>query len=101
MVRYLLSIPGIRDVKTDDGTTAFAMALGRKDLEMIRIFLNTKYASDIDPISLAKRTLLELDRDMDCDPIFKQTLEQSLRSLNFLPTKRSPAKAKLSNEYVL
>ena len=99
MVRYLLSIPGIRDVKMDDGTTAFSMALGRKDFEMIRIFLDTKHASDIDPIALAERTFHELGRD-DCegDPALKRVLEQSLRQHNVVLTKRSLPQAKISNE---
>ena len=72
----------------DDGTTAFSMAVARKDLEMIKIFLETKHASDIDPIDLAKRTFLEMDRDVnDCDLIFKQILENSLREHNILLTK--------------
>ena len=82
----------------DDGTTAFAMALGRKDLEMIKIFLETKHASDIHPIALAQRTFLELDRDIDCDLFFKQMLEKSLRQHNILPTKRYPSQANISNE---
>ena len=83
----------------DDGTTAFSMAVARKDLEMIKIFLETKHASDIDPIALAKRTFLELERDViDCDSIFKQKLEKSLRQHNILPTKRSPSQANISNE---
>ena len=65
MVKYLLSLPGIKDIKMDDGTTAFSMALGRKDLEMIKVFLNTEHQSDIDPIELAKRAVMELDRDTE------------------------------------
>ena len=65
MVKYLLSLPGIKDIKMDDGTTAFSMALGRKDLEMIRVFLNKEHQSDIDPIELAKRAVMELDRDTE------------------------------------
>ena len=63
MVRYLLSLPGIKDVQMDDGTTAFSMALGRGDLQMIRVFLKSEHQSDIDPIELAKRAVIELDRD--------------------------------------
>ena len=51
----------------DDGTTAFSMALGRKDCEMIRVFLSTKHESDIDPIRLAKRAIWELDSHSDPD----------------------------------
>ena len=43
MVKYLLSLPEIRDVKMDDGTTAFSMALGRGDLEMIDVFLHSEH----------------------------------------------------------
>ena len=63
MVKYLLSLPEIKDVKMDDGTTAFSMALGRGDLEMINIFLNSEHQSDIDPIELSKRAVMELNKD--------------------------------------
>ena len=43
MVKYLLSLPEIKDVKMDDGTTAFSMALGRGDLEMIDVFLHSEH----------------------------------------------------------
>ena len=98
MVRYLLSLPGIRDVTMDDGTTAFSMALGRKDLDMMKIFLGTNHSSDIDPIALAKRTYLELDRDIDCDITLIQMLEKGLRQHNALPPRRSLPKVKISNE---
>ena len=67
MVKYLLSLPEIKDVKMDDGTTAFSMALGRSDLEMIKVFFKSEHQSDIDPIELAKRAVMELDRDTEND----------------------------------
>ena len=65
MVEYLLSLPGIQDVKMEDGTTAFAMALGRRDLEMIKAFMNSSQLCDISHIKLAKRALVELDRETE------------------------------------
>ena len=65
MVEYLLSLPGIQDVTMEDGTTAFAMALGRRDLEMIKAFMNSSQLCDTDHIKLAKRALLELDRETE------------------------------------
>ena len=63
MVKYLLSLAGIQDTKMDDGTTAFSMALGRGDLEMIKVFMDSEHQSEINPIELAKRAVMELDRD--------------------------------------
>ena len=65
MVEYLLSLPRIQDVTMEDGTTAFAMALGRRDLEMIKAFMNSSQLCDIDHIKLAKRALIELDRETE------------------------------------
>ena len=65
MVEYLLSLPGIQDVTMEDGTTAFAMALGRRDLEMIKAFMNSSQLCDTNHINLAKRALIELDRETE------------------------------------
>ena len=51
MVEYLLSLPGIQDVTMEDGTTAFAMALGRRDLQMIKAFMNSNQLSGFDHIN--------------------------------------------------
>ena len=62
MAEFLLDIPGIYDAEMDDGTTAFAIALGRGDCELIRLFMGSCVPSNIDPISLTKRAIIELDR---------------------------------------
>ena len=98
MVRYMLSLPRIRDVKMDDGTTAFSMALGRKDLEMIGVFLEIRHQSDIDPIELAKRTLLEMDRDGDGDSSVRLKLEQTLKQQKISIKKGGLPKAQISQE---
>ena len=98
MVSYLLSLPEIHDAKMHDGTTAFSMALGRKDIEMIRTFLDAKHTSDIDPIALTKRALLELDRDDEGDPILKEMLTQNLKEQNVSLPKECQPKGKISKE---
>ena len=63
MVKYLKDLRRIGDPVVEDGTTAFAMALARQDLDLIRILLDSNHPSEIDPKQLAKRAILELDRD--------------------------------------
>ena len=65
MVKYIISLPGVGDPKMDDGTTAFAIALARKDLHLISILLAHTLQSDIEHRDLSMRVILELDRSQD------------------------------------
>ena len=67
MVEYLLTLPGIYDAEMDDGTTAFAMALAKRDLELIKLFMASNIPSHIAPLKLARRALTELDRTLKKD----------------------------------
>ena len=71
MVDYMLSLTNMHDSKMADGTTAFVMALARKDLDLIALLLAGNQSSDIDPQNLAGRAILELGRalvpDADTD----------------------------------
>ena len=99
MVKYLLSLPEIRDVKMDDGTTAFSMALGRGDLQMIRVFLNSEHLSDIDPIELAKRAVIELDRDPENKRSYlRNELVNGLKHHNVSLSNSSAQKVQISEE---
>ena len=67
MVEYITSLPGIYDHKMKDGTTAFAIALARKDIDVLRTLMAAQLASDIDHKQLAQRAILDLDRNMKDD----------------------------------
>ena len=59
----MLSLMRIYDPKVADGTTAFVMALARKDHNLIRVLLASKHQSDVNPHQLARRAISELDRN--------------------------------------
>ena len=59
----MVSLPGVGDSKMDDGTTAFAIALAKKDLHLIRVLMASKLQSDIEHRELATRAILELEKD--------------------------------------
>ena len=83
MVDYMLSLPGIRDIKMDDCTTAFAMALGKRNIPMIRSFLFTEHLSDNDPIAMSKRAILDMNVIPEKnDPELRKVLEEGLRHHN-------------------
>lgn len=65
MVNYMLAQPGIRDVKMEDGTTAFVMALSRQDSRLVEVLLTSEIPSDIDSVHLAQRALTELKKQQD------------------------------------
>ena len=60
MVEYLTTLEDMRDSIMDDGTTAFAMALARRDEALVKILLSSDLPSDIDPKELARRAIMEL-----------------------------------------
>ena len=95
----MLSLPGIHDPKMDDGTTAFAMALARKDLDLIRVLMASNHPSDIDPRGLAERAVLEMDRDPRCsDPILRRELVNCLKQGNASLKKKVQLLTQLSRE---
>ena len=99
MVEYMLSLPGIHDPTMDDGTTAFSMALARKDLHLIRVLLASKHHSDIDSIGLAKRAVLELNRDSSSsNSNLRRELVNDLRQHNVLHIREATQWEKLSQE---
>ena len=63
MVEYITSLPGIYDHKMKDGTTAFAIALARKDIAVLRTLMAAQLPSDIDHKQLAHRAILDLERN--------------------------------------
>ena len=65
MVKYIIGLPGVDDPMMDDGTTAFAIAIGRRDLPLIGVLMASKLESDIKYPLLATRAILELDRYQD------------------------------------
>ena len=78
MVGYLASLPGIHDPKMEDGTTAFAIALARRDIKVLRILMDSQIPSDIDHQHLAQRAILELERNpQDCNNLLKEVLTRS------------------------
>ena len=63
MVKYIASLSGVRDPKMKDGTTAFAIALARKDVKVLKTLMDAKLPSDIDHQLLARRAIMEMDRN--------------------------------------
>ena len=87
MVEYITSLPGIYDHKMKDGTTAFAVALARKDIAVLRTLMAAQLASDIDHKQLAHRAILDLDRNMKDDyhllrEVLKMNNESALKTLS-------------------
>ena len=103
MVEYLTGLKEINDPLTEDGTTAFAMALARKDLELIRLFLHAKIPSDIDPIKMATRAILEIDKH-ETDNRYAdlgKVLCEGLKKYNVTVEKAPSGPGVLSKEWVL
>lgn len=95
MAEYILSLPGVQDHVMGDGTTAFSMALARRDCALIDLFLSSKIQSNINHHELVKGAILELDRGH-----FKHELRDILSS-RLLPTQKLPEHSyELSKEYV-
>ena len=65
MVNYMLALPGVRDVKMEDGTTSFVMALSRQDSRLVEIILTSEIPSEIDSVELAQRALRELNKQLN------------------------------------
>ena len=83
MVDYMLSLPGIHDIEMEDCTTAFSMALGKRNLHTIKSFLSTEHLSDNDPVAMAKRAILDMDAvPGKNDPELRKVLEEGLRRHN-------------------
>ena len=79
MAGYMLNMTGIEDPTIDDGTTAFSMALARRDLELIRLFLASKIPSDIDHKLLTEEALKEMGQhSVKCIPELKDALVMGL-----------------------
>ena len=62
MAEYMLQMPGIQDLTIDDGTTAFSMALARRDFKLIGLFLASKITSNIDQKIMTEEALKEMGR---------------------------------------
>ena len=75
MVKYMVSLPGVGDPKMDDGTTAFAIALAKGDLHLIRVLLASKLQSDIEHRGLATRAILELEEDHEISELGQKYID--------------------------
>ena len=67
MIDYMLPLPGIRDMKMEDGTSAFTMALAGHNIEAMHMLLASRHQCDIDPVQLLLKAVTELDSQSD-DP---------------------------------
>lgn len=63
MVEYLIALEGMRDSIMEDGTTAFVMALARRDEALVKHLLASNIPSDINPRELSSRAIIELSRE--------------------------------------
>ena len=90
MALYLLSLPGIQDPAMEDGTTGFAMALARRDLRLIKVFLSSRgHPSGICQEQLATNGVRELERiDDEKYRELKETLTKHARPDNVPQTRR-------------
>ena len=91
MVKYLTNLHNLRDPIVNDGTTGFAMALARQDLDLIKILLASNHPCDVNPTKLAKRAVLELDMswrypEKDYGQL-KKELVNALKELNLTPSR--------------
>ena len=79
MAEYMMNMTGIKDTMIDDGTTAFSMALARRDLKLIGLFLASKISSDIDHKLLTEEALKEMGQhSVKCIPELKDELAKGL-----------------------
>ena len=79
MAEYMMKMTGIKDTAIEEGTTAFSMALARRDLKLIGLFLASKIPSDIDHKFLTEEALLEMGRhSVKCIQELKDELEKGL-----------------------
>ena len=80
MAEYMLQMSDIHDPIVDDGTTAFSMALARRDFKLIGLFLASKISSNIDHKMLTEEALLEMGRhSVKCIPELKDVLITGLK----------------------
>ena len=94
MVGYLAKLPGIHDPKMEDGSTAFAIALARRDIVVLIILMAFHIRSDIDHQHLTQRAILELKRNpQDCTNLLKEVLTRS----NELPL-QAPGQQRICEE---
>lgn len=103
MMQYLTGFEGINDPLMEDGTTAFAMALAKRDLDLIRLLLASGHPCDIDPKMMAKRAILELDKNGTDNryPNLRKELYEGLKKYNASPEKApSSQTGVLSKEWV-
>ena len=100
MLEYMTGFEGINDPLSEDGTTAFAMAIGRRDLGMIRFLLASDHPCDIDPKKMAKRAVSELERDGSDNryPDFTRELHEELRKYSITLETTPTQAAVLSRE---
>ena len=91
MVLYMLRLPGIRDIRIEDSTTAFSMALGKRHLKLIKAFLYAVPLSENDPIAMSKRAILDMDRLPEKNnPDLRAVLLDGLRHNN-VPIEHEPS----------
>ena len=100
IVKYLIGFGGINDPLMEDGTTAFSMVLGKRDLGLIRLLLASEHPCDIDPKMMAKRAIFELDKDGTDNryPSLRKELYDGLKKYNITPKKAPSQTGILSKE---
>ena len=85
MLRYMLSLPGVRDLVMEDGTTGFSTALAAKNCDLIKELLGFYARNPSLRIDERERDVA-LARDAILEPKFNYELKQTLeRALSQLP----------------
>ena len=78
MTEYMATLPGIVDSVAEDGTTAFAIALAKRDPALIQVFLASEIWDERNK-KLAKDAVHELRQSSELvDTLFKQCLVNAL-----------------------
>ena len=99
MITYMLSLRKIHDPIMEDGTTAFVMALAKRDLHLIRVLMASDHPTEMDQTTLSLRAIAELDRgDAKCYPHLREELLTGLKRHKIAPTRRFQARGQLCEE---
>ena len=113
MVKFMLSMPGIHDSKTADGTTALSMAIARGDTKMAETLLSfysqqkIRFSNDpkspqekafVRDVTFVKNALREMEKDSPMALVLNKVLGNSLPEGIFITEEKDAAKEHRSSE---
>ena len=113
MVKFMLSMPGIHDTKTADGSTALSMAIARSDTTMVETLLSFYFDKKIrfsnNPkspqeeafardVTFVKNALREMNHDSPMAHVLIKVLRNNLPEGAIMTEDKDAAKELLSYE---